>query len=485
MKAKILVSTGERLELEVPGTLTVLALRQRVIEAVPGLGSKPTFIYRYRGRVMDDGRTLSDLSFVDGDSVHVSIPVDEPASTMPTAARSPMGGMDANPLRMGLGGLGEQLAKDFMSDPAMLRSILLSNPQMKALVESNPEIGHILSDPNMLRQTMETARNPALMREMMRSSDRAMSNMESHPEGFNALRRMYSTIQEPLNQIGLGDDAADSQTSEQETTRSLQSETPNTTALPNPWARAAAGPGQGQGQQQQRAPFMPNFGGLGGLSGAFGATPGARPLAGHPFAPNPFEAMRQARAAAEAPLPPLPAPQGTSTGPGSTRGEGEPSDAIGMAAVLEAMQALRLHNERIRVQSQGEAQGQGASSSAQQPGAAPSAAMYESVRAAQLARLYHAGSHPHVDARLAPCAPGAPGPSQPTAGGRMRLIDQSRAEERAKLIAAETRYALELSVIADMGFDDKDSVLKALMETGGNINAAIARLTELTEGLHF
>jgi ubiquilin len=29
----------------------------------------------------------------------------------------------------------------------------------------------------------------------MRNSDRAMSNIESHPEGFNALRRMYETVQ--------------------------------------------------------------------------------------------------------------------------------------------------------------------------------------------------------------------------------------------------------------------------------------------------
>ena len=34
------------------------------------------------------------------------------------------------------------------------------------------------------------------MREMMRSTDRAMSNIESHPEGFNALRRMYRCVRQ-------------------------------------------------------------------------------------------------------------------------------------------------------------------------------------------------------------------------------------------------------------------------------------------------
>jgi hypothetical protein len=47
-------------------------------------------------------------------------------------------------------------------------------------------------------QAMQMARNPAMMREMMRTQDRAMSNLESMPGGFNALRRLYTEVQEPL-----------------------------------------------------------------------------------------------------------------------------------------------------------------------------------------------------------------------------------------------------------------------------------------------
>ncbi len=35
------------------------------------------------------------------------------------------------------------------------------------------------------------------MREQMRSNDRALSNIESHPEGYNHLRRMYENVQVP------------------------------------------------------------------------------------------------------------------------------------------------------------------------------------------------------------------------------------------------------------------------------------------------
>ena len=44
----------------------------------------------------------------------------------------------------------------------------------------------------------------ALMREQMRNQDRTMANIESHPEGFNALRRMYENFQEPLMNAASG-----------------------------------------------------------------------------------------------------------------------------------------------------------------------------------------------------------------------------------------------------------------------------------------
>lgn len=47
-------------------------------------------------------------------------------------------------------------------------------------------------------QTVELARNPAMMQEMVRNQDRALSNLESIPGGYSALRRMYTDIQEPM-----------------------------------------------------------------------------------------------------------------------------------------------------------------------------------------------------------------------------------------------------------------------------------------------
>ncbi|XP_025770958.1 ubiquilin-4 [Puma concolor] len=90
------------------------------------------------------------------------------------------------------------LVQDMMSNPDLMRHMIMANPQMQQLMERNPEISHMLNNPELMRQTMELARNPAMMQEMMRNQDRALSNLESIPGGYNALRRMYTDIQEPM-----------------------------------------------------------------------------------------------------------------------------------------------------------------------------------------------------------------------------------------------------------------------------------------------
>ena len=77
-------------------------------------------------------------------------------------------------------------------------------------------------------------RNPQAMREAMRHQDMAMSQLENHPEGYNALRRMYEDVQEPMMQAQ--QQALNASTSNTNTNTSTpSSSSPNTSALPNPW----------------------------------------------------------------------------------------------------------------------------------------------------------------------------------------------------------------------------------------------------------
>nr|XP_023900996.1 ubiquitin domain-containing protein DSK2b-like [Quercus suber]POE50081.1 ubiquitin domain-containing protein dsk2b [Quercus suber] len=181
--------------------------------------------------------------------------------------------------------------QSLMNNPELMRSLIMSNPQMRDIIDRNPELAHVLNDPGILRQTIEAARNPELMREMMRNTDRAMSNIEASPEGFNMLRRMYENVQEPfLNATTMGgtagndlgsnpfaallgnqggtqvrDGSNNPSTTGSETTTGLTS--PNTNPLPNPWNNTGGGTQTTTTRPNPagdaRAPGIAGLGGLG------------------------------------------------------------------------------------------------------------------------------------------------------------------------------------------------------------------------------
>ncbi|KAL6959836.1 hypothetical protein U1Q18_039987 [Sarracenia purpurea var. burkii] len=183
------------------------------------------------------------------------------------------------------------LVQNLMNSPDIMRNLIMNNPQMRELIDRNPELAHILNDPSTLRQTLEAARNPELMREMMRNTDRAMSNIESSPEGFNMLRRMYESIQEPLlnatamtgesgNDQGsnpfaafLGTQGAGRGRDQLTNPASTVSETttnspaPNANPLPNPWASGGAGGAQTNSTTRLNPAGDARPPTLGGLSG--------------------------------------------------------------------------------------------------------------------------------------------------------------------------------------------------------------------------
>lgn len=94
--------------------------------------------------------------------------------------------------------LDNPMVQQMMNNPEIMRQLITSNHQMQDLMQRNPEISHMLNNPELLRQTFELARNPSMLQELMRSHDRALSNLESVPGGYNALQRIYRDIQEPM-----------------------------------------------------------------------------------------------------------------------------------------------------------------------------------------------------------------------------------------------------------------------------------------------
>ncbi|CAF2458237.1 unnamed protein product [Rotaria sp. Silwood2] len=286
----------------------------------------------YSGKILKDDEDLKKHDLKDGVTVHLVIraPKSDTTtndSTRPTFSRTqreppthPTPTQPPNPtgtFPFGLGGIPgmdnlnftdmqQQLQQQIMTNPAqlrqlmdspvvqsitsnpdLLRSLLLSNPQIRDLMERNPEISHLLNNPDLLRQTMEYARNPTALQELMRNHDRALSNLESIPGGFNALQRIYHDVQEPMYsaaqeqfgnnpfaQLLTGNGSIEFFSSSSSflilmlflyhIDNTTASRTENTDPLPNPWAprNTAATPRQTQQpstnttttQQQQQQP---------------------------------------------------------------------------------------------------------------------------------------------------------------------------------------------------------------------------------------
>lgn len=177
--------------------------------------------------------------------------------------------------------LDNPVVQRIMNDPENMRALMTRNPQMQELMERNPEISHMLNNPELLRQTMELARNPSMLQELMRTHDRAISNLESIPGGYNALQRMYRDIQEPMLSAtadqflrnpfaGLVDNSSPN---------NPQQGRENTEPLPNPWnpqrsntnTNTSSTPAPG-GVSPSMANLLQNLGSTGGIPGS-GTTP--------------------------------------------------------------------------------------------------------------------------------------------------------------------------------------------------------------------
>ncbi|GFU33459.1 ubiquilin-1 [Nephila pilipes] len=162
------------------------------------------------------------------------------------------------------------IVQSLFSNPETLRDMIMNHPQMQQIMERNPEISHIFNNPDLLRHTMEIMRNPAMLQEVMRNQDRALSNIESVPGGYNALRRMYTELQEPMYnaaQEQFGTNPFASLVSDGGDSTSSQQGTENRDPLPNPWA---PGGSQSPGSNSRpSAPTPPNIMGSPGMQSMF------------------------------------------------------------------------------------------------------------------------------------------------------------------------------------------------------------------------
>lgn len=130
--------------------------------------------------------------------------------------------------------------QNLFGDTEQVRQMIMSLPQMQQLAEQNPEINHILNNSDFLREMIDIATSPAVMDEIIRNHDRALSNLESIPGGYNALQQLYNDIEAPmLNAVQSqfqNNPFAPTENKPSTGTVSPVTRTENREPLPNPWA---------------------------------------------------------------------------------------------------------------------------------------------------------------------------------------------------------------------------------------------------------
>lgn len=296
----ILVKTPkEKQSIEIEEDASVTDFKEAVAKKFNALPEQLCLIFA--GKIMKDHENLSNHNMKDGLTVHLVIKTTAPDSANNAAPTRTNIDVGATPFGMGsLGGFGgldalgmgsanfmelqqrmqsemlrnpemlrtildNPLVQSMLNDPNSMRSLIMSNPQMQDLIERNPEINHMLNNPELLRQTMEMARNPSMLQELMRTQDRALSNLESIPGGYSALQRMYRDIQEPMMNAAtqqFSRNPYESNTTSISDPANTQQGQENRDPLPNPWNPSSPRPNTTTGTLPPNTPTM--SGGQGG-----------------------------------------------------------------------------------------------------------------------------------------------------------------------------------------------------------------------------
>ncbi|XP_012514436.1 PREDICTED: ubiquilin-3 [Propithecus coquereli] len=298
---KVTVKTPkDKEDFSVTDTCTIQQLKEDISQRFKAHPDQLVLIFA--GKILKDPDSLAQCGVQDGLTLHLVIKMQRrtvgtecPAASVPAPGPSPRSfpqpssifPADGSPafslgVLTGLNGLGltpssfpdqqsslmwqhisvPEFVAQLMDDPfiqgllsntGLVRQLVLDNPHMQQLIQHNPEIGHILNNPEIMRQTLEFLRNPAIMQEMMRSQDRALSNLESIPGGYHVLRTMYTDIMDPMlnavqEQFG-GNPFATATTANGTTGSSQPSRTENCDPLPNPWTSTYGGSGGRRGRR--------------------------------------------------------------------------------------------------------------------------------------------------------------------------------------------------------------------------------------------
>uniref|UniRef100_A0A4X2KGG6 Ubiquilin n=1 Tax=Vombatus ursinus TaxID=29139 RepID=A0A4X2KGG6_VOMUR len=220
------------------------------------------------GRILKDQDTLYQRGILDGYTVHLVIksksgppsqlsgphaPAALDCPNRNTLPSVPQPHATHTPERMAQM-LESPVIQQLLSNTELMRQLIMDHPEVQQLMKQNLEVGHILDNSEILWHTLDLARNPAMMQEMIQRPDMPRTpegfwGNETNPGGDNALGRSYtdlpdslfSGIQDPLRE-NLFSELMNGASSRGGTSRSNCPEKQDSTPLPHVMHSPSQGP---------------------------------------------------------------------------------------------------------------------------------------------------------------------------------------------------------------------------------------------------
>jgi len=465
----------------------------------------------YKGRILsDNSRTLSDYGVAgDNQTIHLvkgsagvsttpapsTSNVQQPTASTPIAGSNPNGASNSNPMMMmrnmmqqqqgggmpDMNAIQQQLLQNpemmssmmnspmmqnIMSNPDMIRMMMDSNPEMRRVLDSNPQLRHIMDDPELMRRSMDMMRDPSAMQNMMRNQDLAMSQIENVPGGFNALRRMYEEVQEPMMDAmagGAGTDVPEIQSTSSQTG----------TAMPNPWGAPRDNPTPSSTPSQNANPFA-------SMNAWGGAGQNAR-MPGSTAAPNPFSMPNLNQ-------------QGSGGVPGMNIEQTismleNPLVNTMMQQMMsdpQTMQTMLNNNPLLQQMRQSNPATAAMMSNPETLRAMMDPANLRSMLQMQNSFQQLGNNVPGFQSMMpGESVPGSNPSAQPNLDFSS-LLNQFQNTSVSTSVPSQQRppaerFNQQLTALNDMGFCDRDANIQALSATHGNINRAVERLLSSTD----
>nr|XP_020458078.1 ubiquilin-1 [Monopterus albus]XP_020458079.1 ubiquilin-1 [Monopterus albus] len=81
------------------------------------------------------------------------------------------------------------------SNPQVTRQLILSNPQIQKLLETNPEMRDMFNNTDVIAQVLELVKNPDMIEEVIKNEDRALDNLQPEQSNSEAITKDSDGLQ--------------------------------------------------------------------------------------------------------------------------------------------------------------------------------------------------------------------------------------------------------------------------------------------------